>query len=518
MKTAITRIVSALLILSFPLQSFAATTTLQDLTFSYDKAGNITQIIDRAGIGSSGTTSYSYDNLYRLTRASTTSMVSGNYLQTYVYDSLGNITNKSDVGAYTYGATGYANPDAVTSIGSRTNAYDQAGNLTSSGNGSATTTYTWDYRSRMTYSTMSGTSSAYAYDANDARVSQAVKKGAGATTTTSYFNQYYEKTGATTTMYVYAAGQLLATIEGSGKSTTTGIVHTDQLGSTNVVSSATGTMLQLANYYPYGATRQNVQQTTLNEKRKFIGQYADDATNLSYLNARYYNGTNGQFFSQDPVSRDLAMMQKQPAYILAINQINGYGDVDQTSVLSSPQLLNSYSYAANSPITKSDPSGRCLPACAGVLAIPGAGEVAAIGAVAILGTAALYYGTNALLQKSGWGTNYNPPVTLDPAKMGFGNPPTGPEDWLPNLPPNLPKWAKVVIGGLTVGSIAAETYEQYKDIKDKFTNPTDPTNGPNSKQQNGQQTLKPPPNAPAGGATPSNTQNSKQGQTSNKKP
>jgi RHS repeat-associated protein len=33
----------------------------------------------------------------------------------------------------------------------------------------------------------------------------------------------------------------------------------------------------------------------------YIGQYADDATSLSYLNARYYSPTQGQFLSEDPV-------------------------------------------------------------------------------------------------------------------------------------------------------------------------------------------------------------------------
>src|SRR3989338_7381891 len=35
-------------------------------------------------------------------------------------------------------------------------------------------------------------------------------------------------------------------------------------------------------------------------QRKFIGQYYDEDTELSYLNARYYDGARGQFTSQDP--------------------------------------------------------------------------------------------------------------------------------------------------------------------------------------------------------------------------
>ena len=49
------------------------------------------------------------------------------------------------------------------------------------------------------------------------------------------------------------------------------------------------------------------------------------------------------------------MMQKQPAYILALNQIRG--QVDQYAVLSDPQTLNLYAYSKNNPIIYSDPSG-----------------------------------------------------------------------------------------------------------------------------------------------------------------
>jgi RHS repeat-associated protein len=54
------------------------------------------------------------------------------------------------------------------------------------------------------------------------------------------------------------------------------------------------------------------------------------------LNARYYNSTQGQFLSEDPVF---------------------LGDPKQ-QMLTDPQSLNSYSYANGNPIKQSDPSGR----------------------------------------------------------------------------------------------------------------------------------------------------------------
>jgi RHS repeat-associated protein len=79
--------------------------------------------------------------------------------------------------------------------------------------------------------------------------------------------------------------------------------------------------------------------------RQYIGQYTDNS-GLSYLNARYYASSQGQFTSEDPV-------------FLGTQQ--NLGD---------PQSLNAYSYSEDNPIIKEDPSGNC-PQCA--LAAIGAG-------------------------------------------------------------------------------------------------------------------------------------------------
>jgi RHS repeat-associated protein len=89
-------------------------------------------------------------------------------------------------------------------------------------------------------------------------------------------------------------------------------------------------------YYPYGSTRINQQfGATFNEQKQYIGQYTDPETNLSYLQARYMNSTNGQFLSEDPVFLSDPKQQ----------------------VLTDPQSLNSYSYANDNPTVRKDPSG-----------------------------------------------------------------------------------------------------------------------------------------------------------------
>jgi RHS repeat-associated protein len=110
----------------------------------------------------------------------------------------------------------------------------------------------------------------------------------------------------------------------------------DHLNSTNVVTDASGTPLLVEDYYPYGSTRVTQQFSGFNEQKQYIGQYEDPETNLNYLQARYYDGSKGEFLSEDPVF---------------------LGD-PKSQDLQNPQNLNSYSYAIDNPINKSDPLGK----------------------------------------------------------------------------------------------------------------------------------------------------------------
>jgi RHS repeat-associated protein len=125
---------------------------------------------------------------------------------------------------------------------------------------------------------------------------------------------------------------------------------TTQYGTTwlSVASSTdeTGTVVQTLDYYPYGGTRIS-NSTSTNEKRKFIGQFSDDS-GLSYLNARYYESTRGQFISQDPSFLSVG----DP------NQVKQVTGRDQQTFLADPQLANSYNYGRDNPITNKDPNGN----------------------------------------------------------------------------------------------------------------------------------------------------------------
>jgi RHS repeat-associated protein len=249
---------------------------------------------------------------------------------------------------YSYYGTGYANPDAITQLANglstSTFSYDNDGNLVQKTVDGTTTTYVYDYANRLTALGVGGATTTYGYDWAGNRVIQT-----GTSTTWIYPFKWVSvasSTGsgakyATTTDYVFNGDTLVSTIDqelASGVATgsaQTRFIHPDHLGSTNVVTDASGTVVQTLDYYPYGSTRISSGQNA--ESRQYIGQFSDQSA-LSYLNARYYDGSRGHFLSEDPVF---------------------LGDPKQQN-LQDPQSLNSYSYSEDNPIVGEDPSGKAV--------------------------------------------------------------------------------------------------------------------------------------------------------------
>ena len=248
-----------------------------------------------------------------------------------------------DVGSYPYAEINYANPHAVTSVGGTTYTYDSNGNVTAIGS----LDYTWGWRNRLSSAERSGGGiTSYGYDHTGQRVFQATGK-----TTTSYPNRYYNVASssltATTTKHIFSPdGTLLATVVGASATASTTYLHPDHLGGTNVVTDEEGEVVQTPDYYPYGSQR--IAAGSFSEQRRFIGEEFDGDTEFSYLNARYYQGSRGQFMSQDPV-------------FLAVGDAGAVREITQKTlraILADPQSLNSYSYAGNNPILFKDSTGK----------------------------------------------------------------------------------------------------------------------------------------------------------------
>lgn len=190
-----------------------------------------------------------------------------------------------------------------------------------------------------------------------------------ATTVKAYSDTYV---GATSTNWALIAATFkpATTTIGAVATSTVHYLATDNLSGSNIVMDAAGNVVETLDYYPYGGLRIDAKTGAYTgEKRKYAGTEYDATSGLNYMQARYQNPTRGQFISQDPVARDIGMIKKMQPYVLAFS--NNPTEIDQTYVLSNPQLLNSYSYSLNNPINYSDPSGKCPFCVIGLVVVAG---------------------------------------------------------------------------------------------------------------------------------------------------
>ena len=102
--------------------------------------------------------------------------------------------------------------------------------------------------------------------------------------------------------------------------------HPDHLGSSNVITDASGSQAQLSEYKPFGELSRNT--ASLNSYY-FTGKELD-STGLYYYGARYYDPRLARFITPDPVNQNIY----------------------------DPQNLNPYAYCRNNPLNLIDPTGE----------------------------------------------------------------------------------------------------------------------------------------------------------------
>jgi RHS repeat-associated protein len=324
-------------------------TDLLDLEYTYDDAGNITQISNDYSTAyqqwMTTTESYTYDDLNKLTSAS-----NGFGTISYEYDSTKrlSIDESGQVTFYTY------DYDLLMSSGTTTYTYDSNGNtLTKSGD--SEWGYHYDNANRL-----------IEVDKDDQMVAEHVYDGDGKRIkktewsdslqdyeTTLYMysggNVIYGENETGTATYVYGPSGRIVKQTTINNETTTYYYHTDHLGSTRMVTDETGTPLTSVTYYPFGRTNEC---TGSSQSYLFIGKERD-ATGLYYLNQRYYDPETGRFITRDP-------------YTWLPDDLRSCGHSgDLVRWLITPQRFDGYSYAENNPIRYSDPTGlsRYLECC-----------------------------------------------------------------------------------------------------------------------------------------------------------
>lgn len=325
-------------------------TVIQNLTYTFNKLGNLTKRSDGEFGARPLVETITYDNLNRLAQSTTTQSGSGAWSSTVnvVYDVLGNITSKSDIGTYTYGeshlaCTGGATPGrhAVTTVAGEKNAtycYDANGNMTS-GDGRTIAYGASDMVASITRGTTSVT---FAYGPERARYKRLDTDSTGVTTTYYIGGKAYEKIlkpDASIETKHYIGDFAIITERTSMGSTTksTAYVLDDHLGSLDALTDETGALIQKMSFDAWGKRREDTWAAMANPyvfsalvtTRGFTGHEQIDSVGLVHMNGRIYDPEIGRFVSADPMVQDL----------------------------SNSQSLNRYTYVLNNPLSMTDPTG-----------------------------------------------------------------------------------------------------------------------------------------------------------------
>jgi RHS repeat-associated protein len=293
-----------------------------DFHLSAGDNGSVYQIVNNRD--SNRTQNFTYDALNRLSSAYTTSNLWGT---NFVVDAWGNLTNMNPMSGKVDSPNLQAAP-ATTSNQLTGFGYDAAGNLTS--NGSATYTYNAEGQLKATGN------ATYTYDGDGNRV----KKMVGSTGTIYWRGldgEIANETDAANVIlhrHVFFAGRRVSRTDNQ-PSWSAHFYFSDNLGSANVVSNATGAIEDESDYYPYGGER--VISNAVPQNYKFTAKERDAESGLDEFGARYYANAMGRFMTPDWSAEPVAVPY---------------------AVLGNPQTLNLYSYVENNPATGTDPDGH----------------------------------------------------------------------------------------------------------------------------------------------------------------
>ncbi|GAB7039662.1 RHS repeat-associated core domain-containing protein [Catenuloplanes niger JCM 9533] len=330
--------------------------TVTNIHYDYDDAGNILSINDRPGTGDAENQCFGYDALRRLTSAWTPAndpeckaapSVAGlggpaPYWTDWTIDDIGNRTKETHHTASGDTTTTYqipasgpnsVRPHSVTSAtttapvaapATRSFTYDNAGNTVTRPGGAAGQALTWNAEGKLTSTVEGDKTFTNVYDANGSRL---IRRDA--TGTTLYLPGMEVRKAAsdgaiTATRYYSFAGSAVASRNGPNLDGLSWI-YGDHQGTQNLSINAGSYAVSIRRQTPYGEQRGAA--VAWPNQKSFVGG-DNDPNGLIHIGAREYDADLGRFISVDPVM-DLA----------------------------DPQQWNAYSYAYNSPITNSDPTG-----------------------------------------------------------------------------------------------------------------------------------------------------------------
>lgn len=344
------------------LQTTVASGGLQNISYTYDTLGNLKTRNDAV---TTVAASYGYDGINRLQSETLSGGgLSAQQVINWTYDTagIGNMQSRSDVGTYAYNPSGAnsVRPHAVTGVTGTVDglinpsySYDNNGNLltvTATGGSRAVGWTSYNMVSSVSQ-TVGGTTNAlgFVYGPEHDRVQETYTKNNVLQRTIIYLNTvggegllYEEELNNLTNVvtkkhYLNAGDGTIGVLSYTGTAYSgTQYWHKDHMGSTMVISDATGALVERLAYEPFGK-RRNANGTTdaagtltsVNTKRGYTEQEMMDEVGLINMNGRVYDPAISRFLSPDPTVQ-------APTYL---------------------QAYNRYSYTVNNPLKYFDPTG-----------------------------------------------------------------------------------------------------------------------------------------------------------------
>jgi RHS repeat-associated protein len=298
---------------------------LEDVSFSFDKMGILLSSNDVAPNGA-GIRSYAYDPLSQL--MSVTAVENGNPVKrNYDYAPVYNL-RKFEEASVTLHYDDVSHPDRLSGLtpdgGALFNVnYDGNGNLLNLPGQQLE----YNIKNELVRFQKGALVAIYAYDHQGFRISKQVDDGIGHLNTTLYVGDKAEIKNGTPVYFVRFGPTRLAAMSG-------GIIHflhENSTGSTTFVTDASGNRVGRIDSRPFGNTASQQGNTAY---RSFSLHPVDEESGFVYMRRRYYSPQLGRFLTPD---------------LLAIYQPDKF--------LHAPQGLHLYSFVANDPLNKMDPTG-----------------------------------------------------------------------------------------------------------------------------------------------------------------